>query len=108
MDGGISSRATNKLTDLKIRSFISKAKAGKAPTSKLSDGGGMYLTVTPAGTPAWRVKYRLGGKERLYAIGTYPAIGLEAARAERDIIKAQLRAGRDPVREREVSRASAA
>lgn len=108
MDGGISSRATNKLTDLKIRSFITKRRAGKAATAKLSDGGGMYLTITPAGTPAWRVKYRLGGKERLYAIGTYPGIGLEAARIERDVIKAQLRAGRDPVREREVNRATAA
>jgi integrase len=74
----------------------------------LSDGGGMYLTVTPAGTPAWRVKYRLSGKERLYSIGTYPAISLEAARAEREIIKAHLRAGRDPVKERELGRAAAA
>lgn len=108
MDGGISSRATNKLTDLKIRSFISKSKAGKAAKAKLSDGGGMYLTMTPAGTPAWRVKYRLAGRERLYAIGTYPVIGLEAARTEREIMKAQLRAGRDPVKERELIRAAAA
>lgn len=108
MDGGISSRATNKLTDLKIRSFINKARAGKAATAMLSDGAGMFIMLTPAGTPAWRVKYRLGGKERLYAIGTYPAVGLEAARAEREIVKAQIRAGRDPVKERELSRAVAA
>lgn len=106
MDGGtekISRRATNKLTDLKIRSFISKARAGKAATAKLSDGGGMFITLTPASTPVWRVKYRLGGKERLYAIGTYPEITLEAARAEREVIKAHLRSGRDPVQARRLS-----
>lgn len=108
MDGGISSRATNKLTDLKIRSFINKGRKGAAKAAMASDGGGMYLMLTPAGTPVWRVKYRLGGKERVYAIGVYPAIGLEAARAEREAMKAKLRAGRDPVKERELGRAAAA
>ena len=108
MDGGISSRALNKLTDVKIRSFISKAKAGNAPLTKLSDGGGMYLLITPAGTPVWRLKYRLGGKERLYAIGIYPAITLDAARAERDSIRARIREGHDPVKGRQLERAAAA
>ena len=108
MDGGISSRALNKLTDVKIRSFISKAKAGNAPVTKLADGGGMYLSVTPAGTPVWRLKYRLAGKERLYAIGIYPIVTLDAARAERDSIKARLREGHDPVKVRQLDRAAAA
>ncbi|MGQ0654426.1 MAG: tyrosine-type recombinase/integrase [Betaproteobacteria bacterium] len=107
MPGGISSRALNKLSDLKIRSFISKTKAGNAPATKLSDGGGMYLAVTPAGTPVWRVKYRLGGREKLYAIGTYPDITLDAARAEREAIKGRLREGRDPVQARKLDRAAA-
>ena len=108
MDGGISSRATNKLTDVKIRSFISKSKAGQAPITKLSDGGGMYLSITPAGTPVWRLKYRIGGKERLYAIGIYPAISLDAARAERESIRARIRLGHDPVQARQLERAAAA
>lgn len=106
MDGGISRRATNKLTDLKIKSFISKARAGRAATKKLSDGGGMFLMLTPAGTPAWRVKYRLGGKERIYAIGTYPEITLDAARTEREAIKSHLRDGRDPVQARKLNQAA--
>src|SRR4051812_15548385 len=108
MDGGISSRAINKLTDVKIRSFVSKSKAGSAAITKLSDGGGMYLLVTPAGTPVWRLKYRLDGKERLYAIGIYPAISLDAARVERDSIKARIRQGHDPVKVRQLNRAAAA
>ena len=108
MDGGISSRALNKLTDVKIRSFISKSKGGKAPVTKLSDGGGMYLCITPAGTPVWRLKYRLGGKERLYAIGIYPAISLDLARAERDSIRGRIKQGHDPVKGRQLERAAAA
>jgi integrase len=113
MEGGImhqpeakvGARAINKLTDLKIKSFISKSKAGKAQKRKLADGGGLYLTLTPAGTPVWRVKYRLGGKEGLYAVGVYPEISLDAARAERAGIKTQLRQGRDPVQARKSTRA---
>lgn len=114
MDGGIvSRRATNKLNDRAIKSFISKAKAGKAEARKLSDGGGLFLTHTPAGTAVWRIKYRYpdpqrGIIERLYAIGIYPAVTLEKARAERDGIKATLDLGHDPVQARQLNRAAAA
>jgi integrase len=97
----------NKLTDLAIRSFIGKSTGGKATTTKLSDGGGLYLMVTPAGTAVWRVKYRFTGKERLFSAGTYPAVTLEAARAQREKVKALLRDGRDPVQTRRVERADA-
>ena len=107
MNGGISARAINKLSDVKIRAFITKCRAGKATAKKLSDGAGMFLMLTPAGTPVWRIKYRLGGKERLYAVGTYPDISLEAARAQREALKAHLREGRDPVQARKVRQAAA-
>jgi len=107
MSGGIGSRALNKLTDVRIRAFINKRKSGEKVPRKLADGGGMYVTLTPAGTPVWRVKYRLGPKEKLYAIGTYPAVSLDAARAERDAIKGQLREGHDPIQVRKLGRADA-
>ena len=87
---------------------MAKRRAGENVATKLSDGGGLFLTHTPAGTPVWRLKYRLGGKERLYAIGTYPEVGLEAARSSRESVKTLLREGRDPVTARRVDRATAA
>ena len=60
----------NKLTDLAIRSFIRARKTGQASKKKLCDGGGLYLVVTPAGTAVWRVRYRFGGTERLFAAGS--------------------------------------
>jgi len=46
-----------------------------------------------------------GGVERLYSIGPYPRITLEAARAERDFVRAQLREGSRAVQVRGLRRA---
>ncbi|MGH7603430.1 MAG: Arm DNA-binding domain-containing protein [Gemmatimonadaceae bacterium] len=61
------------------------------------DGGGLYLTITPAGAAVWRLKYRIGGRERLVAAGVHPEVSLAGARAKRDAIRAQLRDGVDPI-----------
>jgi integrase len=85
----------DKLTDLQIR----KAK----PTDeryKLDDGKGLYLLVHPNGSKYWRLKYQLGGKEKLLAIGVYGEVSLGEARKARDAARALVREGRDPVIER--------
>ena len=94
---------TDRLSDLKIKAYLKQRAPGD--TRKLSDGKGLYLQVTPAGTPSWRLKYRYDGRERVYSIGPYPEIGLKDARAERDKARAQVREGRDPVAERRLSKA---
>ncbi|WP_254599224.1 Arm DNA-binding domain-containing protein [Burkholderia lata] len=65
--------------DIKIR----QAKAGNKPT-KLTDGNGLYLLVNPSDSRLWRYKYRIAGKENLFAIGEYPTVSLQDARAARD------------------------
>lgn len=84
------------LSDIAIRN----AKAGAKPI-KLADSGGLYLQVTPAGGKLWRFKYRLDGKEKLLAIGTYPAISLSDARKQRDEARAMVASGKDPSREKQ-------
>ena len=66
------------LTDAKIRN----AKPGSKPI-KLTDAGGLYLVVRPTGTKLWRYRYRIAGKENLFAVGEYPALSLAEARAKR-------------------------
>jgi integrase len=100
----VSGRSTNRLSDRAVRTFVASARQGEAKTKKLSDGGALFLTLTVAGTPVWRLKYRHDGKERLFSIGVYPTVGLEAARSARDAAKAQLRLGRDPTQSRELTR----
>jgi len=79
------------LTDLKIRS----AKLQNKPY-KLSDSGGLFLFITPAGGKCWRLKYRFQSKEKLLAIGVYPVISLSEAREARDQAKKQIANGVDP------------
>jgi integrase len=102
MNGGI-----NRLNDLKVKAFLKASRAGTAATKKLSDGHGMYLAITAAGSPVWRIKYRHGGTEKVYAVGIYPEITLEAARAAREVVRAHLREGRDPMQARQLERATA-
>lgn len=84
------------LTDIVIRN----AKPGAKP-AKLSDGGGMFLLVTPAGGKLWRLKYRIGGSEKLLSIGSYPEIGLGEARRRREEARELIALGKDPSREKQ-------
>lgn len=98
---------TDRLTDVQVRAFIRKAREGTAATKKLSDGGGLYLTLTPVGTPVWRIKYRHGGKERLFAVGVYPEVTLDGARRQRELVRNDLKEGRDPVQVKRLTKAAA-
>jgi integrase len=67
----------------------------------------MYLQVSPAGSKRWFLKYRVGGKEKQLAMGSYPAVSLTAARKARDAAKLQKAAGADPVMLRKVEKLKA-
>lgn len=84
------------LTDVAIRNSKPGAKA-----IKLTDGGGMFLLVTPAGGKLWRLKFRVDGREKLLAIGTYPEIGLGEARRRREEARELIALGKDPSREKQ-------
>lgn len=74
------------LSDTRIRSV----KPSRRPF-KLSDGGGLHLEVRPTGARLWRYRYRLGGKENVYAIGAYPDTSLAKAREARDVARRLVR-----------------
>jgi integrase len=93
------------MRDRAAQAFIARHRTGRAKAKKITDGGGMFLTLTPAGSPVWRLKYRIAGKERLCSLGVYPAVGLSKAREDRDAMRASLAKGRDPVTERRLQRA---
>ena len=79
------------LTDTKIR----QTKPGDKPL-KLADGNGLYLLVQPNGSKLWRYRYRIGGKENVFAVGAYPETGLAAARSARDEARKLVRQGIHP------------
>lgn len=80
------------LTDVKVK----QAKAG-TKARKISDGGGLFLYVTPTGGKLWRWKYRYQGKPKLMAFGTYPDVSLTLARHRHSEGRALLATGVDPM-----------
>jgi integrase len=79
------------LTDTKARNAKPKSKQ-----FKIFDTDGLFLLVSPAGGKWWRFKYRLGGKEKLISLGTYPEVSLLQARGRRDEARKQVADGIDP------------
>jgi len=78
----------------------------KEKNYRISDNRAMYLLVTPTGKKYWRLDYRLHGKRRTYAIGSYPEISLKEARKLRDKARRLIAKGIDPVQERQQTRAA--
>jgi hypothetical protein len=54
------------LTDAKIRNRSPSDKP-----VKLTDAGGLYLEIRPSGSKLWRYRYRIAGRENVYAIGEF-------------------------------------
>lgn len=79
------------LTDVKIRQAKSSDKL-----IKLTDGNGLYLEIKPNGSKLWRYRYRIAGKENLFAVGEYPAISLQDARKARDDARELVKQGIHP------------
>src|SRR5258708_3993121 len=74
---------------------------------KLSIGEGAYLQVRPDGKKYWRLKCHLDGKESLYSLGVFPETSLDAAKTERDSVKALIRQGFSPTVARREARLKA-
>jgi integrase len=90
------------LSDVAIRT----AKPRDKPY-KLSDGGGLYVTVQAGGGKLWRLKYRFCGKEKLLSFGPYPTIPLARAREKREEVKKLLIAGTDPATQKKLDKLAA-
>lgn len=79
------------LTDLQIKNAKPTEK-----NYKLSDGGGLYLLITPTGGKLWRYNYRFDGKEKTLFLKTYPEKSLNSARKDREEARQLLTNGVDP------------
>ncbi len=90
-----------KLKDTKVKN----AKAKDKPY-KLTDGDGMYLLIKPKAnngtSKLWRFDYRINGKRKTMAFGTYPEVSLERARAKRKDAREKIADGIDPASQQKV------
>lgn len=79
-----------KLTDLDCRNAKPRDK-----NYKIFDGGGLYLEVRTNGGRYFRWRYRFAGKDKILTIGTYPKVGLAAARRAVEDARDKLASGTD-------------
>ena len=63
------------------------------------------MYVSPTGAKVWRIAYRVEGRPQTKSFGAYPTISLAEARAQREALKADLRAGIDPAADNRARRA---
>ena len=89
------------LSDTQLRNMKATGKA-----KKISDGGGLYLHLSPAGGKLWRMAYRFEGKQKTVCFGAYPALSLKEAREKRDESKALLARGIDPSLHKQAAKAA--
>jgi Arm DNA-binding domain len=87
------------LTDTEIK----RAKKRERPY-KLSDGGNLYLWITPSGGKLWRWAYRYEGREKLMTFGKYPEVSLALARERHLDARKLLAAGVDPMAQRKLEK----
>jgi len=92
-----------KLTDI----FIKRIQ-GTGKVQKRSDGGGLFLYITPAGGKSWRLAYRFMGKQKLLVIGPYPEVSLRDARERKTEAKRLLLDHIDPSAAKQEAKAAAA
>lgn len=74
---------------------------------RLTDAGGLYLEVSPAGSKRWFWKLYADGKESRMALGSYPDVSLAEARRARDAARLEKQKGRNPIELRKVERLKA-
>ena len=89
----------DQLSDTKIRNATAADKE-----YAIADGQGLSVVVRPNGIKLWLYRYRFGGKRKNMSFGTFPGVGLKAAREKRHNAEKLLDQGQDPVAVREAKR----
>lgn len=93
------------LTDGLLRGVVPPA-SGRTELADLRSAG-LAFRVTASGARSWCFRFRdpMTGKASRATIGTYPAIGLSAARSSADAMRRAVAAGKNPADEKRASRA---
>lgn len=93
---------------LKIKTI--EAAKPRATLYRLADGGGLYLAIQPTGSKRFHLRYKdADGKDRWMLISdaghdTFPALSLERARELAAAMRAERRAGGDPLQAKKAER----
>jgi len=87
------------LTNIRIKNAKPKKKS-----YRMADSQGLCLEIRPTGAKLWRYRYRIAGKENVFALGEYPSVSLVEAREERDKARKLVKEGIHPSHKRKAER----
>ena len=82
--------------------LTAKTVSNASGNQKLADGQGLYLIVK-GNRKAWSFLYQREGRRREMGLGAYPAVTLAGARQKASAARAEVLAGRDPIKTRAAS-----
>ena len=87
---------------------LSARAAGTLEPGKHADGGGLWLVKDHLSRGKWVLRVTIHGRRREMGLGPFPAVSLVEARRLAEESRALVRAGLDPIKERERRRREAA
>ena len=87
-----------------IHRLTAIAAKGEKRHGLYSDGGGLYLRVSPAETKSWIFRFALNKKKRDMGLGPYPLISLAEARVEAERCRKLCFMGVDPIEQRDAQK----
>ena len=93
----------------KLSNVLTPLAVKNAKPGRHADGGGLHLLVKDSGARSWVYRFMLGGKSRDVGLGAagLGGISLAAARDARDALRIKVKAGTDPLEERQRKAADA-
>ncbi|MDB5601186.1 MAG: CP4-like integrase [Xanthobacteraceae bacterium] len=83
------------------RGKLSAVMVRQAPAGKYGDGGGLWLFKGSKDAGSWVLRLAVHGRLRHMGLGSIADVGLKEAREAADKWRAAVRAGHDPIKERE-------
>jgi integrase len=78
------------------KKLSAKEVASMKRAGRHADGGGLYLSVSAAGTKSWVFLYKIGSKRTELGLGSEKNVTLAAARKKAEIARRAIGEGKDP------------
>ncbi len=93
----------------KLNNVLTSLAVKNAKPGRHADGGGLHLLVKESGARSWVYRFMLSGQSRDIGLGTAgpDGISLSEARHARDALRLKVKAGIDPLKERQRDAAEA-
>ncbi len=91
------------LTVLDIKAALREATTSGKQVKRF-DERGLFFLAKPSGSPGWRLKFTLAGREKLISLGKWPEVSLKMARDRREEERRKIAGGINPADERRSER----